>query len=61
MFTTDSEMPRDMAHYIEGTRLEDPATRAVGALKIVIAGRRTRDRGALSASHERLHDLLQRR
>jgi HEAT repeats len=58
MFTTDSEMPRDMAHYIERTRSEDPATRAVGALKIVIAGRGTGDQGALSAGHERLHDLL---
>ena len=58
MFTTDSEMPRDMAQYIARTRPEDPATRAVGALKIVIASRGTRDQSALAAGHERLHDLL---
>lgn len=58
MFATDSEMPRDMAHYIERTRSEDSATRAVGALKIVIASRGTRDKSAVAAGHERLHDLL---
>jgi hypothetical protein len=49
MFTTDSEKPRDMSAYLERTRSADPATRAVGALKIVIASRGTKDRGALAA------------
>jgi hypothetical protein len=58
MFTTDSEMPGDMARYLERTQADDSATRAVGALKIVIASRGTKDRKALAAGHERLHDLL---
>lgn len=58
MFTTDSEMPRDIAFYIERTQSEDTAIRAVGALKIVIASRGTKDRKALAAGHVRLHELL---
>lgn len=58
MFATDSEMPRDMAHYVERTRSEDTATRAVGALKVVTASRGTKDGKALAAGHQRLHELL---
>ncbi len=58
MFPTHAEMPRDMADYIKRTKSADPTTRAVGALKIPIAARGTRNRDMLSAGHQRLHQLL---
>jgi hypothetical protein len=58
MFTTDSELPRDMAHEIGRSRSDDPTIRAVAALKMVIAGRGTGDEGAVAAGHARLHELL---
>lgn len=58
LFTTDSEMPRDMATLLEKSTSPDPTARAVAALKIVIAARGTRDRRLLAAGHDRLHVLL---
>ena len=58
LFATDSEMPREMSVYLERSQSSDPKVRAVAALKIVIAGRGTRHRGAMAAGHDRLHALL---
>lgn len=58
LFTTDSEMPREMSVYLERSQSADPEARAVAALKIVIASRGTRDRAMLAAGHDRLHALL---
>lgn len=58
LFTTDSEMPREMRVYLDRSESSDPKARAVAALKIVIASRGTRDRAMLAAGHDRLHALL---
>jgi len=58
LFTTDSEVPREMATYLERSRSSDPKVRALAALKIVIAARGTNDQTLLADGYDRLHELL---
>jgi HEAT repeat protein len=57
-FTTDYERLRDMGTYLERSRSDDPAVRALAALKISLIGRATPTRAEESAGHDRLHELL---
>jgi HEAT repeat protein len=57
-FATDSELPRSMATYLERSRSEDPADRAVAALKLPIAPRVTNNARDDEAGFARLLELL---
>ncbi len=57
MFTDLFEIPQPMSTYLERSHSDDPAERAVAALKMVVASR-AGDATDREAGHARLHELL---